>query len=198
MNAAFAGLYLLKMACLFPGELDLGSIIAQVEQLAQLLSDVSAERRVNVSLTEWSMLMGLPRCLTADIPSRCALCSLFSGARWAVLFPMPCPKAWLGLPRLSIPRRPTPMPFHSRWRSLDTPGRATEGYSIPRPYPFGSRSRSVSILSLGSPERLTEGWLSFQNLADLGLPPNGMDGVFLQLTGANGWTGDYAPIPEVW
>jgi hypothetical protein len=46
MNAAFSGLYLLKMACMFPGELDLGAIISQVEQLAQLLSDVSAERQV--------------------------------------------------------------------------------------------------------------------------------------------------------
>ena len=162
MNAAFAGLYLLKMACLFPGELDLGSIIAQVEQLAQLLSDVSAERRVNMSSTGWSMLMGLSRRLIADIPLRYALCSLFSGARWAALFLIPCPKAWLGLPRLSIPRSPTPMLFHSRWRSSDTPGRATEGYSIPRPSPFGFRSRCVSILSLRSPERLTEGWLSFR------------------------------------
>jgi hypothetical protein len=46
MNATFSGLYLLKMSCMFPGELDLGAIISQVEQLAQLLSDVSAERQV--------------------------------------------------------------------------------------------------------------------------------------------------------
>jgi hypothetical protein len=44
VTAAFSGLFLLKMANLFPAELDLSAIIAQVEQLAQLLSDVAAER----------------------------------------------------------------------------------------------------------------------------------------------------------
>jgi hypothetical protein len=32
------------MANLFPSELDLGALTGQVEQLAQLLSDVAAER----------------------------------------------------------------------------------------------------------------------------------------------------------
>lgn len=44
VTAAFSGLFLLKMANLFPAELDLGVITVQVEQLAQLLSDVAAER----------------------------------------------------------------------------------------------------------------------------------------------------------
>jgi hypothetical protein len=44
VTAAFSGIFLLKMACLFPAELDLGAIIVQVEQLAQLFVDVSAER----------------------------------------------------------------------------------------------------------------------------------------------------------
>lgn len=44
VTAAFSGLFLLKMANLFPAELDLAAIISQVEQLAQVLSDVSAER----------------------------------------------------------------------------------------------------------------------------------------------------------
>jgi hypothetical protein len=42
--AAFSGLFLLKMANLFPDDLDLQAIIAQVEQAAQLLSEVAAER----------------------------------------------------------------------------------------------------------------------------------------------------------
>jgi hypothetical protein len=46
VNTAFSGLFLLKIALLFPAELDLVGIITQVEQLAQLLSDVSAERYV--------------------------------------------------------------------------------------------------------------------------------------------------------
>jgi hypothetical protein len=44
VTAAFSGLFLLKMANLFPRELDLASITVQVEQMAQLLSDVAAER----------------------------------------------------------------------------------------------------------------------------------------------------------
>jgi hypothetical protein len=48
VTAAFSGLFLLKMASLFPAELDLGTITGQVEQLAQLLSEVAAERHVFV------------------------------------------------------------------------------------------------------------------------------------------------------
>ena len=44
VTAAFSGLFLLKMANLFSSDLDLNAIIAQVEQLAQLLSEVAAER----------------------------------------------------------------------------------------------------------------------------------------------------------
>jgi hypothetical protein len=45
VTAAFSGLFLLKMAHLFPTELDIAAIAGQVEQLAQLLSDVAAERQ---------------------------------------------------------------------------------------------------------------------------------------------------------
>lgn len=48
VTLAFSGLFLLKMANLFPTELDLTAIMSQVEQLAQLLSDVAAERSVYV------------------------------------------------------------------------------------------------------------------------------------------------------
>lgn len=44
VTAAFSALFLLKMANLFPTELDISAIAGQVEQLAQLLSDVAAER----------------------------------------------------------------------------------------------------------------------------------------------------------
>ena len=44
VSAAFSGLFLLKMAHLFSSDLDLNAITTQVEQLAQLLSDVAAER----------------------------------------------------------------------------------------------------------------------------------------------------------
>ncbi|KAI0066090.1 hypothetical protein BV25DRAFT_1820951 [Artomyces pyxidatus] len=58
VTAAFSGLFLMKMANLFPSELDLGAITAQVEQLAQLLSDVAAER---YALTLRIMLANLRR-----------------------------------------------------------------------------------------------------------------------------------------
>lgn len=47
VTAAFSGLFLLKMANLYPADLDLPAITSQVEQLAQLLSDVAAERYAN-------------------------------------------------------------------------------------------------------------------------------------------------------
>jgi hypothetical protein len=52
VTAAFSGLFLLKMASLFPTELDLDSITGQVEQLAQLLSEVAAERYVSAFLRD--------------------------------------------------------------------------------------------------------------------------------------------------
>lgn len=47
VTAAFSGLFLLKVANLFPSEVDLAGITVQVEQLAQLLTDVAAERYVS-------------------------------------------------------------------------------------------------------------------------------------------------------
>jgi hypothetical protein len=44
VTAAFSGLFLLKMANLFPAEVGLAAITSQVEQLANLLSEVAAER----------------------------------------------------------------------------------------------------------------------------------------------------------
>jgi len=58
VTAAFSGLFLLKIANLFPNEVDMGAIITQVEQLAQLLSEVAAER---YALTIRLMLANLRR-----------------------------------------------------------------------------------------------------------------------------------------
>ncbi|KAI0930218.1 hypothetical protein AcV5_006990 [Taiwanofungus camphoratus] len=65
VTAAFSGLFLLKMANLFPTELDLGAITVQVEQLAQLLSDVAAER---YALTLRIMLANLRRKVGLTMP----------------------------------------------------------------------------------------------------------------------------------
>ena len=45
-TAAFAGLFLLKVAGLFPGEVEVPALLGQVEQLAGLLGEVAAERCV--------------------------------------------------------------------------------------------------------------------------------------------------------
>ncbi|KAF8530530.1 hypothetical protein BU17DRAFT_35754 [Hysterangium stoloniferum] len=58
VTAAFSGLFLLKMANMFPAEVDLGAITSQVEQLANLLSEVAAER---YALTIRLMLTNLRR-----------------------------------------------------------------------------------------------------------------------------------------
>ncbi|KAG8906158.1 hypothetical protein FRB99_007472 [Tulasnella sp. 403] len=58
VTAAFSGLFLLKIAHLFPSEVDINAILVQVEQLAQLLSEVAAER---YALTIRLMLANLRR-----------------------------------------------------------------------------------------------------------------------------------------
>lgn len=70
VTAAFSGLFLLKMANLFPGELDLPAITGQVEQLAQLLSEVAAERFVKPLISRSSQA----DCLRSDMPSLSVSC----------------------------------------------------------------------------------------------------------------------------
>ncbi|KAI6125768.1 hypothetical protein EV401DRAFT_1064408 [Pisolithus croceorrhizus] len=41
-------------------------------------------------------------------------------------------------------------------------------------------------------------WLQEQSLDDLGLPENGSDGIFLSISDANGWFGEFVPVPEAW
>ncbi|KZV96233.1 hypothetical protein EXIGLDRAFT_733595 [Exidia glandulosa HHB12029] len=64
--AAFSGLFLLKIANLFPGEVDLAAITVQVEQLAALLSEVSAER---YALTLRLMLASFRRKIGIQTPA---------------------------------------------------------------------------------------------------------------------------------
>jgi hypothetical protein len=37
-----------------------------------------------------------------------------------------------------------------------------------------------------------------QSLADLGLPVNGADGIFLPMNDPSGWAGNFTPMPEAW
>ncbi|KAG8684242.1 hypothetical protein FRC09_015514 [Ceratobasidium sp. 395] len=65
VTAAFSGLFLLKVANLFPGEVDLAGIAVQVDQLANLLSEVAAER---YALTLRVMLANLRRKIGMTTP----------------------------------------------------------------------------------------------------------------------------------
>ncbi|KAF8608925.1 hypothetical protein BDV93DRAFT_433742 [Ceratobasidium sp. AG-I] len=66
VTAAFSGLFLLKVANLFPGEVDLAGIAVQVDQLANLLSEVAAER---YALTLRVMLTHLRRKIGMTTPA---------------------------------------------------------------------------------------------------------------------------------
>jgi len=41
-------------------------------------------------------------------------------------------------------------------------------------------------------------WLQEKNLTDLGLPVNGSDGIFMDVNGTNGWSGNFASMPGAW
>ncbi|KAG6375468.1 hypothetical protein JVT61DRAFT_3026 [Boletus reticuloceps] len=72
VTLAFSGLFLLKMANLFPVELDLAAITSQVEQLAQLLSDVAAERyalTLRIMLANLRRKVGMLPGIAAPIPN---------------------------------------------------------------------------------------------------------------------------------
>ncbi|KAF8658282.1 hypothetical protein AX16_002056 [Volvariella volvacea WC 439] len=161
VTAAFSGLFLLKMANLFPTELDLVAIAGQVEQLAQLLSDVAAER---YALTLRIMLANLRRKV-----------------------------ANLGL-GISTPAPTMPPPQFAE-NMIVSPTTYVDP-ALPAPFtmeelgfvwPSDRGTFNPSVIPV---------WLQEQSLTDLGLPVNGSDGIFLNMTGTNGWTGDFAPMPE--
>ncbi|KAG2366321.1 hypothetical protein BDR07DRAFT_1396730 [Suillus spraguei] len=163
VTAAFSGLFLLKMANLFPAELDLTAITAQVEQLAQLLSDVAAER---YALTLRIMLANLRRKV-----------GMIAG---------------LNAPMTTMP-----------------PPTLNDGIVAHGPVPYNDSSASVpfTMEELGftwpneratfSPSAIPM-WLQEKNLTDLGLPVNGSDGIFMDVNGMHGWSGDFAPMPGAW
>ncbi|KAI0070159.1 hypothetical protein K474DRAFT_1609218 [Panus rudis PR-1116 ss-1] len=174
VTAAFSGLYLLKMANLFPAELDLATIMVQVEQLAQLLSDVAAER---YALTLRIMLANLRRKI--GLPSSSSSSSN----------PSSNPSSSSNPSNPSTGTDPTIMgpPF------IDP--------SLVPPPPFTLEELGIAWGYGGggvfSPSCIPV-WLQEQNLTDLGLPVNGSDGIFLQMANTNGWHGDFPPMPEAW
>ncbi|KAJ7783181.1 hypothetical protein B0H16DRAFT_1495738 [Mycena metata] len=185
VTAAFSGLFLLKMASLFPAELDLGAISAQVEQLAQLLSDVAAERcvfvrttirenyhpRITDSFTRYALTL---RIMLANLRRKVGLGSGIN---------------------TPVPTMPPP-PLLADGRLVVSPSFIDP--TMPPPFTMEELGfQWPSDRGIFSPSAIPV-WLQEQSLTDLGLPVNGSDGIFLQMTGANGWTGDFAPMPEAW
>lgn len=161
VTAAFSGLFLLKMASLFPSELDLGAITGQVEQLAQLLSDVAAERyalTLRIMLANLRRKVGMGSGINTPIPT----------------MPPPSFAENMIIPQTYLDPG-MPPPFTMEELGFAWPG--NQGIFNPSTIPI---------------------WLQEQSLADLGLPANGSDGIFLQMGGANGWTGDFPSMPEAW
>jgi len=172
VTAAFSGLFLLKMANLFPSELDLPTITVQVEQLAQLLSDVAAER---YALTLRIMLANLRRKIGLSSRGMTPMGGGPSDTPGGLMPP--------GVPSYIDPSLVPPPPHGPAPFTLEELG----GISWPGGTNGGMFSPSAIPL-----------WLQEQNLTDLGLPVNGSDGIFLQMANANGWHGDFPPMPEAW
>jgi len=173
---AFSALFLLKMAHMFPADLDLGSITGQVEQLVQLLSDVAAER---YAITLRVMLANLRRKIGLA-PNNNA-----PGNQ-----PIPNPAG--GQP-------PENLLVASGSFQTSTPrtaGGSTSQSPVTGPFTVEELgSNWPSDWGLISPSSLPV-WIQEQNLTDLGLPANGSDSVFLQLGNPNGWNRGFPQMPE--
>jgi len=161
VTAAFSALFLLKMANLFPTELDTAAIAGQVEQLAQLLSDVAAERyalTLRIMLANLRRKVGLASGISTPVPTN----------------PPPSfADNVIVSPSFQDPAMPQPFTMEEL------------GFV----WPNDRSIVSPSVIPI---------WLQEQSLADLGLPVNGSDGIFLQMAGKNGWTGEFGPMPEAW
>jgi len=163
-------------------DLDLASIMAQVEQLAQLLSDVAAERyaiTLRVTLASLRRKIGLvPNNAhgTHAIPNTTGGPPFSGGAAG-------------GAPPEDL--LVAAGPFQAA-----TPG--TAGAPAPVTGPFTVEELGFSWpADWGSisPSSLPV-WIQEQSFTDLGLPVNGSDSVFLQLGNPNGWSGAFPQMPE--
>ena len=170
--AAFSALFLLKMAHLFPADLDLTSIIAQVEQLAQLLSEVAAERyaiTLKIVLATLRRKMGLVPGNNPDGSHQMQNAPLPGGSSTGApspenlliatgTFQQPAP----GTAGAQATPILTTAPFTAQELGLNWP--ANWGPITPSSLPI---------------------WVQEQSLMDLGLPADGYDSVFVQLGNPN-------------
>ncbi|CAE6513599.1 unnamed protein product [Rhizoctonia solani] len=214
VTAAFSGLFLLKVANLFPGEVDLAGIVVQVDQLANLLSEVAAER---YALTLRVMLTNLRRKIGMTTPALQPGDALDVSAVTAasgVGFDHN-PGSATGLTGMGIlDDMAFSWPADSMFSPSNIPLWLQEAVSV-------SSLHACSRPGAGSPHlhprartedtptsphfpRALEPFAdrrscarTLQSLTDLGLPINGSDGVFLPF--GPGWTGlGEMGMPEAW
>ena len=168
VTAAFSALFLLKMAHLFPADLDLVSITAQVEQLAQLLSEVAAERyaitlKVTLATLRRKIAQNNAQGAHDGTGGQSPESLLVAGGSFQAA----------GM--AGTPTTPTPAAGPFTVEEL--------GFSWPADW------GPVAPSSLPA-------WIQEQNFSDLGLPVDGSDSVFLQLGNPNGWSGVFPRMPE--
>ncbi|CAA7263161.1 unnamed protein product [Cyclocybe aegerita] len=164
VTAAFSGLFLLKMANLFPTELDLGAITTQVEHILSSLSDRYRSYRYALTL----------RIMLANLRRKVGLGSGMTTPAPPTMPPPPFAENMIVSPTSTFHDPGMPPPFTMEELGFVWPN--DRGIFSPAAIPV---------------------WLQEQSLADLGLPVNGSDGIFLSM-GKNGWAGDFAPMPEAW
>jgi hypothetical protein len=163
---------------LFPGEVELPIIISQVEQLAQLFSDIAAER---YALTLRLMLANLRRKLGlgTSAPSPTALGDLLAHHHQGQgqgqnqgLLGANASNTGVG--------DGTVFPTNENFMGMEEFGFT---------WPADNGTFNPNSIPL---------WLQEASLTDLGLPINGSDGIFLNTTGP-GWSMDIGgPLPETW
>ena len=174
VTCAFSGLFLLKIANLFPGEVELPSIISQVEQLAQLLSEVAAER---YALTLRLMLASLRRKLGLGTSA-----------------PTPAPGQVLAQGEDGVNALMSAGNGMGNGNGNGGGGDTAmfgEGFHMGMEefgftWPADNGAFHPSAIPL---------WLQDASFTDLGLPINGSDGIFLN---APNWTVDLGQMPEAW
>jgi hypothetical protein len=169
-TCAFSGLFLLKIANLFPGEVELPSIISQVEQIAQLLTEVAAER---YALTIRLMLANLRRKL---------------GLGTSALKPAPGP--------VLAPREEEANVITAARNGTGNVGGDGDTNMVGEGFNLGMEEFGFTwpVDGTFNPSTIPP-WLQEANFTDLGLPINGGDGIFLNWPD---WGMDLGPIPEAW
>ncbi|GJJ06660.1 hypothetical protein Clacol_000855 [Clathrus columnatus] len=264
VTAAFSGLFLLKMAHLFPGEVDIGAIATQVEQLAGLLSDVAAERYAltlrlmlvnlrrkmgmsygqghssipsqNVHPTQMNMNMmgphvrgGHPHDIMASQSQQQQQQHGMSighnglpGSAANVVVPShshPHPHSHpqhphgvenlvvqyiepqLNVGMVNIPAgmiQPFSNHHHTHSMQHDSSPQQQQQHTLPpllNTDDLGFVWPSDADGGIFSPSMIPV-WLQEQSLSDLGIPINGVDGIFLNVNGPSGWNGDFVSMPE--